>query len=69
MQQVRVIVATSEEIDTSIEDQLTIEGWHLLGPVQWGGSRRESVPSAAFGVSSIERVVNLYVATLVKEIP
>jgi len=67
VQQVRVIVATGEQIETSIEDQLTIEGWHLLGPVQWGGSRRERVASVGIGVPSIERVVNLYVATLVRE--
>jgi hypothetical protein len=67
VQQVRVIVATGEEIEKVIAQELC-HGWSIVGPVQWGGSRRESVASVGIGVPSIERVVNLYVATLVKEI-
>ena len=58
MQQVRVIVATSEQIEQEIAQEL-FKGWSLLGPVQYGGVR----PYLSGGG------INLYVATLVREIP
>ena len=58
MQQVRVIVATAERIDEEIAAGL-FKGWSLLGPVQYGGWR----PYMSGGG------INLYVATLVREIP
>ena len=70
MQQVRVIVATGEQIEQEIaQEQELFKGWSLIGPVQWGGTRNESAGSFGLGTRSIERAINLYVATLVREIP